>query len=163
MVARIILKWRIGVLALGIGGPFAGNAQAESVQYHGASDLPFSEAVQAGDMLYLSGQIGVVPGGTALAPGGIDGEARQTMENIRAILLRRGLTFDAVVKCTAMLADMKDWPAFNKVYVSYFKPGRLPARSAFAANGLAFGGKIELECWAFNPVAIGEKVTPRRR
>lgn len=52
-----------------------------------------------------------------------------------------------------MLADMQDWPAFNKVYVSYFKPGRLPARSAFAANGLAFGGKVELECWAYNPKA----------
>jgi len=154
MVSRIILKWRFRVLALGIVGLFSGNAPAESVQYHGASDLPFSEAVQAGDMLYLSGQIGVVPGGTALAPGGIDGETRQTMENIRAVLLRRGLTFDAIVKCTAMLADMKDWPAFNKVYVSYFKPGRLPARSAFAANGLAFGGKIELECWAYNPTAI---------
>lgn len=75
------------------------------------------------------------------------------MENIRAILGRRDLTFDAIIKCTAMLAHMKDWPAFNKVYVSYFEPDRLPARSAFAANGLAFGGKVELECWTYNPKA----------
>lgn len=104
-------------------------------------------------MLYLSGQIGVVPGGTALASGGIEGEARQAMENFRAILGRRGLAFDAIVKCTAMLADIQDWPAFNKVCVSYFKPGWLPARSAFAENGLAFGGKDKLECWAYSPKA----------
>ena len=77
---------------------------------------------------------------------------RQAMDNIGAVLARRGLSFDAVVKCTAMLADMNDWPAFNKVYVGYFKPGQLPARSAFAASGLALGGRIELECWAYNPI-----------
>ena len=153
MISRVALKWSLGALALAITGLFSGNVLAEPVQYHGASDLPFSEAVQAGDMLYLSGQIGAAPGGNALASGGIDGEAHQAMENIRAVLARRGLTFDAVVKCTAMLADMNDWPAFNKVYVGYFKPGRLPARSAFAASGLALGGRIELECWAYNPIA----------
>lgn len=128
------------------------NAQAGSVEYYSAGGVPFSEAVQAGDMLYLSGQIGVAPGSATLAPGGIDGEARQALENIRAILARRGLTFDAVVKCTAMLSDMNDWPALNKAYVSYFKPDHLPARSAFAASGLALGGRIELECWAYSPL-----------
>ncbi|MEQ1510662.1 MAG: RidA family protein [Sphingopyxis sp.] len=122
-----------------------------TAQHFGASALPFSEAVQAGDMLYLSGQIGVAPGTTALVPGGIEGETRQTMENIRGVLSRRGLDFDDVVKCTVMLADMRDWPAFNSVYVGYFTAGRLPARSAFGANGLAYGGRIELECWAYNP------------
>lgn len=120
-------------------------------QHFGASTLPFSESVQAGDMLYLSGQIGVVPGTTVLVPGGIEGETRQTMDNIRVVLARRGLDFDDVVKCTVMLADMRDWPAFNTVYVGYFTAGRLPARSAFGANGLAYGGRIELECWAYNP------------
>ncbi|MEQ1689313.1 MAG: Rid family hydrolase [Sphingopyxis sp.] len=121
------------------------------VQHHGASTLPFSESVQAGDMLYLSGQIGVAPGTTTLVPGGIDGETRQTMENIRSVLARRGLDFNDVVKCTVMLADMRDWAAFNAVYVSYFTAGHLPARSAFGSNGLAYGGRIELECWAYNP------------
>src|SRR3546814_16697146 len=96
-------------------------------------------------MLYLSGQIGVAPGTTTLAEGGIEGETRQTMENIRGILIRRGLSFDDVVKCTVMLADMGAWPAFNAVYVSYFTAGRLPARSAFGSTGLAYGGRIELE------------------
>ena len=125
------------------GHPFA--------QHYGASGLPFSESVQAGDMLYLAGQIGVAPGTTTLAPGGIEGETRQAMENIRGVLARRGLDFDDVVKCTVMLADMRDWPAFNAAYVPYFTAGRLPARSAFGSNGLAYGGRIELECWAYNP------------
>lgn len=146
-------KWLRGLLTLGLIGLASGQAYADPARYYSVKGAPFSEAVQAGDMLYLSGQIGVPPGGNALAPGGIDGEARQAMENIRAVLARRGLTFDAVVKCTAMLADINDWPAFNKVYVGYFNPGRLPARSAFAANGLALGGRIELECWAYNPIA----------
>lgn len=119
--------------------------------YHSADGMPFSEAVQVGDMLYLSGQIGVVPGTTTPVAGGMAAKARQTMENIRAVLARHGLTFDDVVKCTVMLADMADWPAFNEVYVPYFKPGRLPARSAFGSSGLAYGGRIELECWAWNP------------
>lgn len=146
------LKSRAGFMAIGLAGLGAGSVHANPVQYYSIKGVPFSEAVQVGDMLYLSGQIGVPPGGNALAQGGIDGEARQAMDNIGAILARRDLTFDAVVKCTAMLADMNDWPAFNKAYVSYFKPDRLPARSAFAASGLALGGRIELECWAYNPL-----------
>ncbi|MEE9433749.1 MAG: RidA family protein [Sphingorhabdus sp.] len=119
--------------------------------YPAAKGLPFSEAVQVDDMLYLSGQIGAVPGENKLVPGGIETEARQAMDNIGATLARRGLAFDAVVKCTIMLADMKDWPAFNKVYVSYFRPDALPARSAFGGVKLAFDGRLEIECWAHNP------------
>lgn len=119
--------------------------------YSNGSNLPFSEAVQVGDMLYLSGQIGVAPGDNKLASGGISGETRQTMENIGATLSRRGLDFSSVVKCTVMLADMADWQAFNAVYVTYFTNGRLPARSAFGSTGLAYNGRIELECWAHNP------------
>ena len=110
-------------------------------------NLPFSEAVRVGDMLYLSGQLGNLPGSTELAPGGIEGEARQTMENIKAILERYGSSLDRVVKCTVMMADIAEWSAFNEVYVTYF-PGPKPARSAFAASGLALGGKVEVECWA---------------
>ena len=110
--------------------------------------LPFSQAVRVGDVLYLSGAIGNVPGKMALVPGGIETETRQAMENIGVVLKANGLSFDNVFKCTAMLADMKEWAAFNKVYVTYFKPERLPARSAFGAAGLALGARVELECWA---------------
>lgn len=119
--------------------------------YSNGSNLPFSEAVQVGDMLYLSGQIGVAPGDNKLASGGISGETRQTMDNIGATLRRRGLDYSSIVKCTVMLADMADWQAFNAVYVTYFTNGHLPARSAFGSTGLAYNGRIELECWAYNP------------
>jgi 2-iminobutanoate/2-iminopropanoate deaminase len=112
-------------------------------------NLPFSQAVRVDNVLYLSGALGIAPGKMELVPGGIESEARQTMENIGAILRARGLSFDDVFKCTAMLADMKEWPAFNKVYVGYFKPDRLPTRSAFGAAGLALNARVELECWAY--------------
>ena len=84
-----------------------------------------------------------------LVPGGIEPETKQMMENIREVLQGNNLTFDDVFKCTAMLADMSKWGAFNKIYVTYFKPEHLPARSALGANGLALGAQVELECWAF--------------
>jgi reactive intermediate/imine deaminase len=114
-----------------------------------AAKLPFSQAVRIGDVLYLSGQIGNVPGKLELVPGGMEAEARQTMENISAVLKENGLSFDNVFKCTVMLADMSKWADFNKVYLTYFKPDRLPARSAFGASGLAIGAQVELECMAY--------------
>lgn len=112
----------------------------------GANPLPFSEAVKVGDMLYLSGQIGMVDG---KVPEGIEGQTKATMDAIADVLKRNGRSMDDVVKCTVMLDDMADWPAFNKVYITYFKPGRLPARSAFGADGLALGAKLEVECMAY--------------
>ncbi|MDI1336810.1 MAG: Rid family detoxifying hydrolase [Lacunisphaera sp.] len=112
--------------------------------------LPFSEAVRVGDLLFAAGQIGNQPGTRNLAPGGIAGEARQTLENMQAVLERHGSSLDHVVKVTVFLADIKDWPAFNEVYVQYFK-GPLPARSALGANGLALGAKVEVECIAVVP------------
>jgi 2-iminobutanoate/2-iminopropanoate deaminase len=116
-----------------------------------ALGLPFSAAVRVGDMLYLSGALGNLPGTLKLAEGGVEGEARQTMENIGAVLRFCGFDFADVVKCTVMLADMAEWAAFNKVYVTYFTPGRLPARSAFGCSGLALGGRLEVECIARYP------------
>jgi len=114
-----------------------------------ATNLPFSEAVQVGDILYLSGCLGNIPGTMQLVPGGIEAEARQTMENIRSVLEFNGLTFGHVIKCTVMLSDMSKWQDFNKVYATYFNPVRLPARSAFGANGLALGALVEVECMAW--------------
>ena len=111
------------------------------------TDLPFSEAVLVGHTLYLSGQIGVVPGTLELVPGGLAAEARQTMENIRATLEVHGASMDYLVKCTVMLADISEWAAFNEVYKTFFND-RFPARSAFGANGLALGARVEVECIA---------------
>ena len=107
-------------------------------------NLPFSDAVRVGHLLFLSGQIGIAPGTRDLAPGGIQGEARQTMENIKTVLEANGSSMDRVIKATVMLADISEWPAFNEVYVTYF-PGDKPARSAFAGSGLAFGARCEVE------------------
>ncbi len=106
--------------------------------------LPFSEIVRAGNTLYLSGQIGNEPGTLRLVQGGIRGQARQTLENVRSSLQAHGYSLSNVVKCTVMLADMADWPAFNEIYTEFFQPP-YPARSAFAAAGLAMGGRIELD------------------
>lgn len=118
----------------------------------GGGALPFSEAVQLGNTLYVSGQIGISPGNLTPAPGGFEAEASRAMENMKAILERHGSSLDQVLKCTVFLADIKDWPAFNVVYRKYFQT-RLPARSALGANGLALGARVEIECIAFVPPA----------
>ncbi|MCF7980486.1 MAG: RidA family protein [Pseudomonadales bacterium] len=111
------------------------------------ADLPFSEAVRVGNLLFLSGQIGVIPGTLNLIPGGIQAEAKQTLENIKTSLQAHGYEMNDLVKCTVMLADMSDWPIFNEVYKGFFTPP-YPARSAFATNGLAIGARVEIECVA---------------
>ena len=108
--------------------------------------LPFSEAVEAGNWLLLSGQIGS-DGDGRLVAGGIGAETRQTLQNIRAVLERRGLSLDHIVKVTVMLADMSEWALMNAEYVKFFER-HLPARSAFGCNGLAMGARLEIECIA---------------
>ncbi len=111
-------------------------------------NLPFSEAVRVGNMLYLSGVIGNIPGKKELVSGGIKAETKQTMENIKRILERHGSSLSQVVKCKMMLADMNDWNAMNEVYLTYFSASRLPARSALGASGLALNARVEIECIA---------------
>ena len=113
-----------------------------------AANLPFSQAVRVGDVVYLSGSIGNVAGKMELAPGGIEGEGRQMMQNIEGVLKEAGLDFGNVFKAVVYLADMSEWGAFNKVYVPYFKAGQYPARTAIAAHQLILGARVEMECWA---------------
>ena len=115
----------------------------------GGFKVPFSAAIRVGDVLYLSGAIGTAPDGKL--PQGIEAQTRQTMENIRSVLARAGLGFGGVFRCLVMLEDMADWPAFNRVYTTYFEDGRLPARSALGADGLALGALVEVECQAHAP------------
>ena len=97
-------------------------------------------------MLYLAGQLGTDSTGT-LVTGGIEPETRQTLTNIADVLAKTGSSMDRVVKCTAFLADMKEWPAMNGVYRTYF-PKNFPARSALGATGLALNARVEIECIA---------------
>ena len=127
----------------------------EQVSYYqseamAALNLPFSDAVRVGNMLYLSGNIGNVPGELRLVEGGLEAEARQTMENIKAVLEANGTSFDHAVKLTIMMDDISQWSRFNEIYKKYF-PNNKPARSAFGADGLALGAALEVECIAYIP------------
>lgn len=146
---------RVRVAAIGIasaacleacGAPAAPPAAPTEYLKSGIPNAPFSAAVRVGDVLYLSGQIGIGPEGKL--PEDFTAQARQTMSNVGDALKQAGLGFDDVFKCTVMLSDMSHWEDFNKIYISYFKPDRLPARSAIGANGLARGAQLELECLA---------------
>lgn len=137
-------------------GPFVAmtaapfGAGADEPVFHKLAEglnLPFSEAVAYNGVLYLSGQIGT-RAGDGLVAGGIQAEARQTMDNIKAVVEKHDLTMADIIKCTVFLADIAEWPTFNEVYVSYFDADRMPARSAFAASGLALGARVEVECIA---------------
>ncbi|WP_339723080.1 Rid family detoxifying hydrolase [uncultured Paraglaciecola sp.] len=129
---------------------FSQQTIAEPIEYFSSqrnidNHYPFSNAVRVGDLLFLSGEIGTQPNSSKLIEGGIQNETKQTMENIQASLAKHNLTMNNLVKCTVMLADIKDWPAFNQVYKDFF-PKHFPARSAFATNGLALNARVEVEC-----------------
>lgn len=108
--------------------------------------LPFSEAVEVGELMFLAGQIGSGPDGKLVA-GGIAAETRQTLANIKAVLERHGSGPDRIVKVTVMMADMNEWGAMNAEYVRHFGKN-LPARSAFGCSSLAMNARVEIECVA---------------
>ena len=143
------MKMIIGFAALALLAMPAIAAPRVAVEYLGkpVEGRPFSTAVRAGDMLYLSGQLGL--GVDGKLPTEFEPQARQMMDNIGAVLKGQGLGWGDVVHCTVMLSDMANWPAFNTIYAGYFAGHRFPARSAFGANGLALGAKVELECQAY--------------
>lgn len=125
----------------------------EIVEPEGMARLPvFSSAVRNGDLLFLSGQIGAVPGvdPPRVVEGGVEAEARQALENIGTVLRSEGLGFANILKCTVFLDDIADFQAVNSVYVTYF-PSDPPSRSALATGGLALGAKVEIECLAGYP------------
>ncbi len=131
-------------------GLLPGTARAQDkqvIQPSGALGLPFSSAVRAGNMLYLSGQVGVKPGTREIVAGGVGPETRQALENIKRVLTAAGSSMDRVVKCTVFLKDIADYAAMNQVYATFF-PKDPPARSAVAGSGLALGARVEIECIA---------------
>lgn len=144
------IKRTIAAMTLLACAGFTAAAEAEFYNKGNPPGRPFSLAVRAGDFVLLSGQMGTDANG--LVPGGFEAQSRKAMDNIADILRGMGLSMDNVVKCTVMIADMNKWADFNKIYAPYFKPGRLPARSAFGASGLALGGEIEVECTAYAPI-----------
>ncbi len=113
-------------------------------------NLPFSQAVTYGNIIYLSGQLGemgMTEEGT-LVEGGIGPETRQTMLNVKKTLEENGSSIENIIKCTCMLADIEEWAEMNVEYVKFF-PNNKPARSAFATNGLSINARVEIECMAY--------------
>jgi reactive intermediate/imine deaminase len=137
------------------GGPDEGGGAvlppSAGVQFYrpDTTKVPYSQVVRVGDILYVSGQLGVNQDGKVV--GDMAAQAKAAMDNINAALGRVGSGMGAVFKCTVMLTDMAQWATFNQVYVSYFKPDRLPARSAMGVSALPLGAGVEVECWAYAP------------
>ncbi len=142
----------VGMLLAASSAPSIMAAEQPGVLFYPRTDsLPFSSAVRVGDVLYLSGQLGAADDEKSVVPGGMPAETRRMMERIGRTLNEHGLTYGDLFKCTVMLTDMRDWPAFNAIYASYFKPGHYPARSAMGVSGLALDARVEMECWAHAP------------
>ena len=111
------------------------------------SGLPFSDGVRIGRLVIMSGMLGIKPHTLELAAGGLDGQTRQTLENLRSVLAAHGMSLRDVVRVQVMLADIADWPRFNEIYREYFSEP-FPARSAFGTTGLALGARVEVEAFA---------------
>ena len=111
-------------------------------------NFPFSQAVQYGNIIYVSGQVGDLEETGELVKGGIIPETNQAMKNIQKVLEQNGSSMDKVIKCTCMLDDISQWGLMSAEYIKFF-PNHKPARSAFATRGLALGARVEIECMAY--------------
>ncbi|MBU6365946.1 MAG: RidA family protein [Gemmatimonadetes bacterium] len=134
------------LLAAALVGACAPRPAVRFIHPDGPPKNPFSPAVQVGNLVFVSGTLGTAKDG-ALVPGGITPETRQVLENIKGVLAAAGLGMDRIVQCTAFLADLKEWPAMNEVYRSYFPNGNFPTRAAVQAT-LLYGARVELQCTA---------------
>lgn len=109
---------------------------------------PYTSVVRAGDWLIVSGQVGLADG--KLVPGGLEGELRQALANLRGHLAANGAEMSNVAKTTVFLRHMSDYALMNEVYVDEFGDHR-PARSAIGVAELPLGALVEVEAWAFDP------------
>ena len=111
---------------------------------------PYTPVVRAGDWVIVSGQLGMKDG--AIVPGGVRAQTQQAVINLKAQLATMGATIDDIAKTLCFLTDMDTFPTFNEMYAAGFGKAR-PARSTIGVKELPFGGAVEIEAWAFLPVA----------
>ena len=145
---------RLFALLLVLAAPALADAPAaplrptrKQVLVPGSGPAPLSSVVRAGDLVFVSGQLGFPPGTRELVPGGIGPEAQAALEGVAANLAKAGLGMQDVVKCTVFLADIADFRAMNAVYAMFF-PKDPPARSTIAAAALVLKARVEIECIA---------------
>lgn len=133
----------LALLASGLGA-----SAAPEPEFHDPHPrVPLSAAVTWGDLVFLSGQLGIDPATGELAPGGVGPETRQALANVGRLVDRHGSSIDRVVKCTVFLVDLADYGPMNEEYRRVFSE-KPPARSAMAVAGLALGARVEIECLA---------------
>ena len=109
---------------------------------------PYSQGAATGGLVITSGQLGLDPASGDFAPGGIEGQTRQSLLNVKAVLEAAGSGMDKVLKTTVFLKDMNDFAAMNKVYAEFFGEGGCPARSAIQVARLPKDGLVEIEAVA---------------
>ena len=110
---------------------------------------PYVQAVRAGDLLFASGQLGLIPESGQL-PEGIEAQTRQALANVNAVLEEAGFSSEDVVKTTVFLSDLRDFSIVNEIYGDFFGDGR-PARSCVEVSALPKGGLVEIEVTAVRP------------
>ena len=115
---------------------------------------PYTPVVRAGDWVIVSGQLGIKDG--SLVAGGVAGQTAQAVVNLKERLREAGCTINDVAKTLCFLTDMDTFPTFNDAYVAGFGGAR-PARSTIGVAALPFGGAVEIEAWAFKPLAAAKK------
>lgn len=116
---------------------------------------PYRPAVRAGDWVVISGQVGAVPGpggGPQLVEGGTAAQLRQALANVSNVLAQQGATLADVVKASVFLVDMSEFALVNEIWVETWPEPR-PARSAIGVAALPLGARVEVEVWAYKPVA----------
>jgi 2-iminobutanoate/2-iminopropanoate deaminase len=108
---------------------------------------PYAQAIEAGDLVFCAGQVGLDPATGRLVGGGIAAETEQAIANLAAVLAAAGLGLDAVVKTTVYVTDLREWPAVNAAYARRFAPP-YPARATVAVAALPAGAQVEIEAIA---------------
>ncbi len=111
---------------------------------------PYAQAVEAGDLVFCSGQVGIDPATGRLVAGGIAAETARVCENLAAVLAAAGLGLDAVVKTTVYLVDLGEFAAMNETYARFF-PAPHPARATVQVAALPAGARVEVEAIAARP------------
>jgi 2-iminobutanoate/2-iminopropanoate deaminase len=147
--ARAVIVPLLALVLAGCSIQASGGAAArhrQAISPPGATRIAsYASAVRTGDLVFFSGVIGTIPGTRDLAPGGVQGELRQSFTNLTEIMNAAGIARGDIVKCTVFLADIAEFDAMNQVYTAFFGEDP-PARSTVGVAGLPLGALVEIEC-----------------